>query len=487
MLSRLTSVFWWGKGDSNDGDRQQATVDPGGHHVGQTPRRKRSFDEIDQSCSELTLEDTDDDSTRPTKRLRPDDSDDDEESEQSTSVADSAGSHISAAQSNDHDIYQTRRFIAPPPAISKPNRESVKKPTIKLTPSPQQNDRAMPGRRLGDSQSIASQQTGASTTTSPHHRLDASELFEAERARRRAEAASLGPGSGSGITSPAEHELFTHLYMRGYDPLIPDNWMLDFRTLPLALFGDDDDNARASGEEKPLIHAMHGSDFRATKALRDLFDTGRNLRGKIQACSSHPSDYPKGLELLLRKAINNYMRWMLKDAGLLTNGNNNTNNHSSPSCLPVHRIVMRKPSQPTADLVNELETGLHALALRHRHLRRHKAASAADADDDDCSTVLPSIEIDDQNPDMGYTDMEANIHPSAPLPTLFGILLTHTMVEETAKKTPPPDDMSMRYVAKFDFSDSTMDVWNAFSVAIVCMIIRRVLLREQARVSSNEK
>ncbi|RMZ77433.1 hypothetical protein DV738_g4406, partial [Chaetothyriales sp. CBS 135597] len=234
MFSRLTSVFWRRKGADSDSDRQQ---DSAGVHLGQAARHKRAFHEIDQSYSELSLEDADDGSTpdstgRQAKRLRRDNG---------------------LADDSDDDSDEG----------------------------------------------------------------DGEESEQTERARRRAEAASLGPGSGSGITSSAEHELFTHLYMRGYDPLIPTNWMLDFRTLPLALFGEDDDETRASEEQKPLIYAMQGSEFRATKALRDLFDTGRNLRAKIQSWSASsypnpkPSPYPPRLELVLRKAIEKYMLWTL--------------------------------------------------------------------------------------------------------------------------------------------------------------------------------
>ncbi|RMZ85625.1 hypothetical protein DV737_g560, partial [Chaetothyriales sp. CBS 132003] len=261
-------------------------------------------------------------------------------------------------------------------------------------------------RGADDDHSIASEHT-ASTTP---RRLDAKEVFEAERARRRVEAESLGQGSGSGMTSFAEHQLFIHLSMRGYDPLIPNNWMLDFRTLPLALFAD-------GIQDEPLIHAMHGSEFRATKALRDLFDTGKNLRDKIVFCpDSH-------FELVLRKAVDKYMHWSLKDAQLPID---------HPSWLPVHRIVMRKPNQKTADIVNELETSLQALAQRHRDERS--------GDDDPTASSKNSMREQERE-----------------------------------------EDLSMRYVAKFDFSDPTMDVWNAFSVAIVCMIVRKVLLEQAGR------
>ncbi|RMZ86847.1 hypothetical protein DV736_g5925, partial [Chaetothyriales sp. CBS 134916] len=463
MFSRLTSILWRRKG-SNDKDRQQqVTLDCLRNDFSQISR-KRSFDEIDQSCSELTLEDVDDgstsDSTRPVKRPRPEGPADSDSKEGELRTSSDISPDSTSTQNNHTG---QRRLMLPPPAISKP-KESRK--TIELTPSPQHYHRVVRG--ANDDQSIASEHT---TSTTPH-RLDAKEVFEAERARRRAEAESLGPGSGSGITSSAEHELFIQLSMRGYDPLIPNNWMLDFRTLPLALFADDT-------EDEPIIHAMHGSEFRATKALRDLFDTGKNLRDKIVFCpGSH-------FELVLRKAVDKYMHWSLKDARLPVD---------NPSWLPVLHIVMRKRNQKTADIVNELETSLHALAQRHRDERG--------GDDDGGSTVIPSIEIDDHYPDMDM-DIDVGIemtkiqpppallhHPSSSLPTLFGILLTHSMVyvftfdpniatassRNGMKKEEREEDLSMRYVAKFDFSDPTMDVWNAFSVAIVCMIVRKVLL-----------
>lgn len=51
-----------------------------------------------------------------------------------------------------------------------------------------------------------------------------------------------------------EITLFQKLGMRGYEPLMPISWTMDFKTIPTALFTKDDDVA--------FIKAAHGTDFR---------------------------------------------------------------------------------------------------------------------------------------------------------------------------------------------------------------------------------
>lgn len=85
------------------------------------------------------------------------------------------------------------------------------------------------------------------------HDKDDSYDFSIERAKRWADAVKLPKGQWA----EAEKDLFFRLAMRGFEPLLPSNWHLDFPTLPDSLFADQDPATPA-----PVIQALHGTDFR---------------------------------------------------------------------------------------------------------------------------------------------------------------------------------------------------------------------------------
>lgn len=74
--------------------------------------------------------------------------------------------------------------------------------------------------------------------------------FSVERARRWAQAVELPPGQWA----EAEKDLFFRLSMRGFEPIIPDSWHLDFPTLPGSLFA-------VEGGPEPLIQVFSGTEF----------------------------------------------------------------------------------------------------------------------------------------------------------------------------------------------------------------------------------
>lgn len=76
--------------------------------------------------------------------------------------------------------------------------------------------------------------------------------FSLERAKRLSTAVSLSENTWS----KAERELFFRLAMRGFEPLLPRHWQLDFSTLPDTLFSVPEDEGKG-----PLIQALKTSDF----------------------------------------------------------------------------------------------------------------------------------------------------------------------------------------------------------------------------------
>ena len=71
-----------------------------------------------------------------------------------------------------------------------------------------------------------------------------------ERAQREAAAQAVGKGDWS----EAEIALFQRLSMRGFEPLLPGTWRMDFKTIPDPLFTDKD--------EEIFIGSTKGQDFR---------------------------------------------------------------------------------------------------------------------------------------------------------------------------------------------------------------------------------
>ena len=81
----------------------------------------------------------------------------------------------------------------------------------------------------------------------------------------------------------AEIDLFNKLNMRGFEPLLPRTWELDFPTVPSALFTGDIQNA--------FMKAMYGSDF----------------RGKFSSCTSNVNSNPISLKLMIRTCSNHHL------------------------------------------------------------------------------------------------------------------------------------------------------------------------------------
>lgn len=75
--------------------------------------------------------------------------------------------------------------------------------------------------------------------------------FPLEKAKRWAAAINLPENTWS----EAEKELFFRLAMRGFEPLLPRHWQLDFPTLPDTLFSVPDD------QRDPLFQPFKDSDF----------------------------------------------------------------------------------------------------------------------------------------------------------------------------------------------------------------------------------
>ena len=294
--------------------------------------------------------------------------------------------------------------------------------------------------------------------------LDTNDL---EKARRHAEAHKLPADSDD--WSQAERDLFYHLAMRGFEPLLPKNWMIDFRTLPLSLYATDDNGT-------PLILPHKDNEFRGIRALRDLMDLGENVRGRMKAAS------PRAREPEIRRRILAFFQWALTDAGIHSLGDN--------GYLPALITIAMKPRQTTSEAIQELSSALHGLA------RTWQSGAS--------STSYPVFFAPDLSSDVPFPSVEDDDRES---PTLYGLLICSSLVMIVTKslhhpqnantsstplaiKTEGHDPVStLRVIATLDFSRRGLDVWNALALAIVCVCVRNMMMeyrRESTRRISEE-
>lgn len=105
---------------------------------------------------------------------------------------------------------------------------------------------------------------GKQHIVSKNERKEVAFDFSLERAERWVAAIKLPKGHWA----EAEEDLFYRLAMRGFEPLVPSNWQLDFSTLPESLFGLPGDIT------PPYINATGGSNFRGkTTYIQNLSRT----------------------------------------------------------------------------------------------------------------------------------------------------------------------------------------------------------------------
>jgi hypothetical protein len=258
--------------------------------------------------------------------------------------------------------------------------------------------------------------------------------------KARYQAAMTLP-SNSGIWAEAERDLFFRLALRGFEPLLPENWMLDFPTYPLSLYS-------SPSSPPPLLSSLSNNDFRATHALQDLNSIGSRIRDR----ALRPT--PLRPEPIISTSVTAYIDWALLDASM----------HPSqrPGALPVHIISTLSKSQSTHAAITSITAQLHDLAAAHRTRRN----------------IAPSVERD-TTPASDST----HVLDDDSLPILTGLLICSSLVvvvTMNAHAVPSAEDeeSGLRFIATFDFSEGGMDVWNALAVAIVGMHVRKMMVRQ---------
>ncbi|ETI21683.1 hypothetical protein G647_08030 [Cladophialophora carrionii CBS 160.54] len=363
-----------------------------------------------------------------------------------------------SASSPDLPMKRTRieagldRSLMPPPAT--PHGKMKNFPIQRISPSTRRDSQGW--IRDDDSTSFVS-------TAVTRKKPDLVDNDLMEEARRHAAAITLPPNSG--IWSQTERELFFHLAYRGFEPLLPQNWMLDFDTLPISVFAHED------SLDPALIQNVRDNQFRAGHALRRLFEAGQDARDR-----SHVSPGVRR-ERVLEKSVKRYLYWALTDVGLRP--------RSKTQYIPVHVVAARRTGHSTLQTLEEVATKLQKLSERHQRAQN----------------VHPSVETRGMNSADADETRVADDDPSTP--TLIGLVIisavlvvvtlspfappapecTHGEIASPAPSGPSthggtsfnPD--RLRIIAELDFSQKDQDVWNALGVAIAAMEIRREALK----------
>ncbi|KAK5213991.1 hypothetical protein LTR41_000183 [Exophiala xenobiotica] len=296
---------------------------------------------------------------------------------------------------------------------------------------------------------------------------------------RRKYIASVRLPPNSGVWSQTERDLFFHLAYRGFEPLLPQSWMLDFGTLPISVF------AHENTADPPLVHNVRDKEFRAARALRELFEAGHDTRDRVYVSPGVQR------EKILERSVRKYLYWALRDVGLRPK--------SDANYIPVHALIRRRRGRTTLQTLEDIAKKLQKLTDRHHRARN----------------VQPSIEMSTLS--LAGPDDTRIIDDDDTLPTLVGLVIISSVIVVVTLSpfgqsvttssprlrqtvSPPNSDPDheaqqrlasqgtditdrLRIIAEFDFSQQDQDVWNALGIAIVAMQIRKEALRANANVS----
>ena len=163
-------------------------------------------------------------------------------------------------------------------------------------------------------------------------------------------------------------------------------------------------------------------------------------------------DVRKPQEQLIKRELENYIKWSEKDGG-----------YAKKRFLPLLCIVAGRPRQPLPAISKLITDQLEFLAIRHRQV-----------------LALPATEI---ATGMG----EVQIF-SRPPPVLYGVIISHCITVFVTLDS-SKQDAKPKTIAHFDFSDKDMDVWNGFALAILICMVRNHLMamRDEMEDESGEE
>ncbi|KAJ4313731.1 hypothetical protein N0V94_006795 [Neodidymelliopsis sp. IMI 364377] len=223
--------------------------------------------------------------------------------------------------------------------------------------------------------------------------------------------------------------LFQKIGMRGYEAIMPIEWVDDLPSLPADLFTERVD--------KPFIKAALGTHYHAQLALSSLLDVGAYVRDSI--ITRAPQRKP---QYQIKRAISKYTRWAMKDGGV----------EQSWTSLPLFDIVTVGKSVPASVLESRT-----LAKLGHLHELWQSTLAARAASQSFSTAISTMLEV----------------------PTLYGVAASHTIMAFVSYVPPTKENRAptLRLIATFDFGREGYDVWNALAAAIFVIHCRNRMMQ----------
>lgn len=270
--------------------------------------------------------------------------------------------------------------------------------------------------------------------------------FDHERAKRYADAVQLPKDSG--YWSGYEKEIFYHLAMRGFEPVLPGSWQIDFKTLPQSLFA-------VEGGEAPIIDPYSLRHFRGSYSFSSLLALGRRVRDRrVMHLRSEP---------IMQQAIHQFISWALSDAEV--------HPHQRPNAIPTHVLMTGRPGEKSQEALDRMTRRLHAVASRYHDLYgiypsvEHDHPTDEEKEDDTRFPVLSGLMICSSVVFM--VTLPSNPAHSRPFRTRTD------STSDSPLPSPSKDESGLRLISTFNFSEHGQDVWHSVGIAVVIMTITK--------------
>ncbi|KAI8309856.1 hypothetical protein K4K61_001325 [Colletotrichum sp. SAR11_59] len=299
-----------------------------------------------------------------------------------------------------------------------------------------------------------------------------------------------------------EFKLFKILFMRQYSPLLPGDWQMSFRGIPIPdiLFA-------SSVAHPPIINTRSGNDFKATKALARLIDLTREVRGLAQTGQRHRAS------ALITKRLQEYAKWAEHDG-----------EYDTLDYVPNIIIDAVDTSQTPQAIEEHMQNRLRIAAASQRaHWRAERAPESGHNEKEENvyeSEVDPEEAEPEDNrivlvPDKYPTPspQKADLPPSTPHrngingdgisehsspsensesaeqpdelwageytrrpPVIYGLFVVNTSVMVLTIDSAKEQDAAGSYQVEVGFSKRGQDVWNAITIAIVVCLARDTIV-----------
>lgn len=212
--------------------------------------------------------------------------------------------------------------------------------------------------------------------------------------------------------------LFQKLGMRGFEPILPFEWLDDLETLPADLF--------TAREDKVFLRPVDptwSASYLAQQALSKLFDLGGRIRDSIktEAVQRKPHVHTK-------RAIKKYTKWAMRDG-------------------KVEHLWKQLPLFKTVVWDAKVHANIGEREMINKLLKLYDQWYVA----------------------LGIDEAEERGDKDIPeVPTLYGVTASHGVLAFVSLQLPMEEKEmpKLRLIALFNFQKEGFDVWHSLAIAI---------------------